>query len=119
MREGLRLFTSYTNNWKKELSKEYKRSELAKPQSIQEIFNKVSASPNKWTNVRNRSTERKYVPNLPKPIFKKKDNHIIRFSKLKEEIEIASEFLFEDENISASKVGEACFDYILRIAQEK
>lgn len=118
MREGLKLFTAYTNRWKKDLSNESRRIEQAKPQSIKEIFNKVSLSENKWTKVNNKASEKKYIPNLPKPIVAVNNAQIIRFTKSTEEIRTVSDFLFEDKDIPSSKVGEACFQYVLDITQE-
>lgn len=118
MREGLKLFTSYTNRWKKDLLNESRRIEQAKPQSIKEIFSKVSLSEGKWTKVNNRASEKKYIPNLPKPIVVNSNSQTIKFIKLTEEIKTVSDFLFEDDSISASKVGEACFQYVLDITQE-
>ncbi|MGB2926307.1 MAG: ATP-binding protein [Limnothrix sp.] len=113
MIEGLKIFTTYTNKWKKYSSEEKEQSKKAIPQTIQTISETVANS-NNWKKVQNRSQEKRYIPKLPMPPSENQDNNqTIQFVKPREEVQIVSEFLFEDENRPPAEVGKACFQYVL------
>jgi len=123
MREGLKLFTSYTNKWKKNIPEEKKRISQAKSIDPNEIFKRIPEQD--WTQVRKKSngditTARKYVPTLPKPEgnnggVKKKN---ISFSRSVEEIQLVADYLFEDSEREPSEVGNECFENFLIKAKE-
>ena len=67
MREGLKHFTSYVNKWRVDLPVERKRLEKTHPVDPDSLFEEA-IPPEKWTPVRNRSYESKYIPPLPLPM---------------------------------------------------
>lgn len=120
MREGLKLFTAYTNKWKRNLPKEKERSQQATSVSPTEVFQQVPSD--SWTRVRNRSNEKKYKPPLPMPPSENNgsmsEEKVIKFTKPVEDIEIVSEYLFEDTERDSSSIGNECFEQILKQAKE-
>ncbi|MUH01006.1 ATP-binding protein [Scytonema sp. UIC 10036] len=117
MREGLKIFTTYTNKWKNNIVEEKELVEQATQIEPINLFKKVPSEV--WINVKNRSYEKKYFPTLPVPDSQsnqiKKKN--IKFSRSAEEIEIVAEYLFEDSEREPSEVGNECFEKVLREAQ--
>lgn len=121
MREGLKQFTSYVNKWRVDLAAEKEEAEKAQPITIDQLFEGEIILKDKWTAVRNRSYETKYVPTLPMPASthgRRASHRNIRFSKPIQEIKLVADFLFEDSERDPSEVGEECFDRILKEAQE-
>lgn len=118
MREGLKTFTSYTNKWKENRLEEKERIQKTKSVDPNALFREIP--PEKWTPVRNRNYERKYLPSLPTPALQngelRKKN--IRFSRPEKEIKIVAEYLFEDSEREPSEVGNECFKKILREAMQ-
>jgi Histidine kinase-, DNA gyrase B-, and HSP90-like ATPase len=125
MREGLKLFTSYTNKWKNDIPQEkeiMKNTYLVDP-SI--ILRDIPAEV--WKNTRVRSStkstniidEKYYKPSLPLPDkgIKGERGKSIKFSRKPDEVEIVSEYLFDDKERDASEVGNECFEKILKEAQ--
>lgn len=116
MTEALKEFTAYTNNWKGSNEEEEKFFKRAESVSINEI--RSTLPPEKWQTIRNSAgKEKKYIPNLPKP-ERKENKKWIRFSKTKEEIQEVSQYLYDTTESDHSKVGEACFDFVLKEAQK-
>jgi len=125
MREGLKIFTSYTNKWKKNPREEKKissKAHLATPNKIiEEIPDAV------WTSIRTRDGatlssvegEKKYIPKLPTPkTLKNVDAVKMSFSRPEREVQIVTEYLFEeDSDRSPSEVAEECFSKVLREAE--
>lgn len=118
--EGTKLFIDYTNKWKgEELIKSsnlrLEKSESASPLEVIKHFETSLAT--KWTNVRNRSNEKKLKPSLPIP-----SNHIrrknISFAKSDVDIELVAEFLNLLDGYTRNQVGDACFDYVLEEAKK-
>jgi Histidine kinase-, DNA gyrase B-, and HSP90-like ATPase len=125
MREGLKIFTSYTNKWKRNIPEEKERVSQAKTADPNTIFSTIPEEA--WKTVRGRnsesksfSTERKFIPVLPIPEAQnnepKKKN--ISFSRPSKEIELVAEYLFEDSERDPSEVGNECFEIILREAKQ-
>ena len=115
MREGLKKFTSYTNTWKPDPVNERKISRNAASVSIDHI---LSIKPDsRWTNVRNKKNELKLNIPLAVPIDANPKRQI-RFSRHLGEIEMVSEYLFEDTTVSPAEVGEKCFEFVLKKAQK-
>jgi len=114
MREGLKMFTNYTNQWKGRNEEERVHSKATESVPFSFIVEE--------DNLKKRgiSLEKKdggfiFRPNLPKPPTDK-NYAIIRFSRSKEDIKIARDFFYSDQSIEVkpSKVGEECFDYVLK-----
>lgn len=116
MTEALREFTSYTNSWKGFSDEEEAYFKKAKPISISEI--QSSLPQDNWKPIRSSGgKERKYIPKLPKPAVKE-NRKWIRFSKTKEEILEASQFLYDRNETDHSKIGEECFNFVLKEARK-
>lgn len=113
MREGLKLFTDFTNKWKR-ASQE--RSSLQKASTVAHAGSVANIVPaGNWTKVSKGMGGARYKPNLPLP----KDSdpmHQIRFSRKRSDIRKVSEYMFEDPDRTVSEVGAECFDYFLRKA---
>ena len=118
IREGLKLFTGFTNRWKTREDKEKLSIQTGKSKNIapSELMTSIPAS--KWISMRGEGNEnaKKFVPNLPKPPRESTDRRI-SFSRPIEEIKIISEFYFENDSASPQEVGERCFDEALRRAK--
>lgn len=118
MREGMKLFTAYTNKWKENLPQEKKISAKATEVDPIEIFTTIPD--NLWKPVKGRNYEKKYSPKLPMPPAKnstiKRKN--IKFARPIQEIQIVAEYLFEDADREASDVGDECFEKVLKEANE-
>ena len=112
--EGTKLFIEYTNKWKGEelircSNQRLEKSSLASPLDVIKHFEKAAGT--KWTNVRNRASERKFKPTLPLP----KNTALrksISFVRSSEDVELVAEFLNMEEGSTFNQVGEACFDYV-------
>ncbi len=118
--EGTKLFIDYTNKWKgeeliKSSNQRLEKSEIASPLEVIEHFE--NSSNTKWTNVRNKATEKKYKPALPIPknIATRKS---ISFVKSSEDVELVAEYLNLEDGYTFNQVGEACFEYIFEEAKK-
>ena len=115
MQKGLKKFTSFTNDWKKqpELASEY-FSELNLVPA-----HKVSAklmkddSGSKIRTHKDRGEARYYAPELPKPPKAEVKNRRISYKALKSEIAIVADYYFESEP-SMEELGIECFKESLR-----
>jgi hypothetical protein len=131
MREGLKVFTTYTSKWKQMPKEEKQRTQKAKAETPAAIFERVKTinerSPSAkgsgsiWTSVAPKAkkleVEKRYIPNLPSPPPMAQLKRI-SFNKPIEEVRLIAEFLFDDPDCSPTTVGEACFEEILSQAQE-
>jgi len=118
MREGLSMFTDFTNKWKgRELAKEAKdRIERAKPQTFQKL-KEISAE----LSMRAVSTGykgRQYKPRLPMPPKGERNHQLISFVKYTKDIRDVSDYFFGDSNVDPSRVGSKCFDVVLKEARK-
>ena len=125
MRDGLKIFTSYTNKWKSDIPQEreiMKSTRLIDPNLI---FSHIPIEI--WTKTKKRSSakniniieEKYYKPSLPLPTQGAKSDRSknIKFSRKPDEVKLVSEYLFEDEERDANEVGNECFEKILKEAQ--
>jgi hypothetical protein len=113
MREGMRIFTNYTNKWKARAAESRRQIEAAGPAlSFLEIKTAAERLPFSSTK---QSIPRgdQYKPNLPLPKRPESQSRRISFVKKVEEIKTVAEHLFEDPAVDPSVVGERCFDLIL------
>ena len=117
MREGMKLFTDYTNHWKG--SERETRSQFAACESLtlNELKSKVSEMPFRQTS-RSIPGSSQYRPVLPRP--KRSDPRRRRVSYLKEteKVELVSDYLTGQPDGRPTAVGEACFDIIYEQALE-
>jgi hypothetical protein len=115
IREGLKLFTDYTNSWKGRLIEERKISKDTEKVSLPDIIKNDANFQKKYgTKPKNRDGASIYKPVLPKPKIEK-NCQIIRFLRPVNEIKLLERHFFKDTTTGAkaSKVGEKCFDYVL------
>lgn len=113
MREALKHFTSFTNQWKSQTEERVQMQKSAQSVELQEAVQSIT----KWTEVRKGIGGKRFIPNLPKPNEVKKHNRIA-FNRQTEDINIVRTFIFnDDESITPSQVGEAAFDYVLSEAK--
>ena len=113
MREGMKLFTDYTNRWKSRAEETRSQFEAGRELSFTELKSKS-------LDLQFRNTSRsipgseQYRPSLPAP--RRIDPRRRRISFLREIDDIASvaDYLFDDPKVSPSEVGEKCFDIILQ-----
>lgn len=113
MREGMKMFTDYTNRWKGQAEREKEISAKANPQPIGRIVQEIPSQ--EWTPavVGRIEVGQKYRPNLPKPIIEKQAQRI-SFVRMPDEVQKVSMYLFEKPNASLPEIGNGCFDYVLR-----
>ena len=115
MREGMKLFTDYTNRWKG-------RTDDTKPQfaagthmSFHELKSKASDLSFHPAR-RSIPSASQYMPPLPRPPRSEPRRNRISFMREVDEVETIAVHLFGDARIKPSDVGEKCFDLILREA---
>jgi hypothetical protein len=118
MMEGLKLFTGYTNSWKRRLGEERQYSSnankvpvaaLLKNDDFQTAFNY------------NAPSQGVYKPLLPKPIDESTRQRI-SFTKNKDDIDVVGNYLFgRDDSVNrpVALIGEKCFDKVLAEASNK
>jgi len=113
MREGLKLFTDFTNKWKKSSAEQTEIKGRATISTIDSISSLIPDS--RWSSVSRGMGGKRFKPTLPLP----RDSDPltqIRFSRRTSSIKTVSEYLFEDKNITAAEVGAQCFDDVLEKA---
>lgn len=121
MRQGLKMFTDYTNRWKGQNEKERSYSTTAQSISIDTLIGTAeyveTVVPVKFRQNRGGLV---FNPELPKP-QNDRPYRIISYSRGIEEILDIVEFIYQDRthSISPSQVGEKCFDLILEKAHKK
>ncbi|WP_208451801.1 ATP-binding protein [Burkholderia cepacia] len=111
MRDGLKVFTDFTNKWKKSTPE---RSEIRqKATSVSAEFIASLVPKNEFSKVTKGLGGSRFRPSLPMP---KETDPIkqIRFSRRYSEIRKVAEYLFEDPNTPIADVGAQCFDDVLR-----
>jgi hypothetical protein len=131
MREGMKLFTTYTSKWKQLPAEEKQRTQKAKPETPASMFEKVKtidmasaaadSSKTIWKavspQVKKLDVEHRFIPNLPSPPPMVQTKRI-SFNRPIAEVRLIGDYLFDDPDCSATTVGEACFDEILSQIQE-
>ncbi len=121
MRQGLKMFTDYTNRWKGRSEQERVYSAATKSVSISDLIGKKEVVEEKFP-VKFRQSNGGYMfkPDLPTP-SNDKPYRTISFSKSTDEIEDVKEYLYHDreQDSTPSQVGEKCFDLILEKFRNK
>lgn len=119
MREGLRVWINYTNQWKNNpRSDQSKYWESSQPASLKEAVEVIAQR-----DVTKKSDGAiEYNPNkkkvLPVPESKKPSSRKIVFSRPAEEIKEVSSLLFDRDDERPGAVGEKCFELILQKTKE-
>ncbi len=113
MREGLKVFTDYTNKWKRSSLERSDTTEMVIAKSADTISALVPQG--SWSTVTKGMGGSRFKPTLPVP--KETDPlRQIRFSRKKSDIQKVAEYLFEDSGIPPAEVGAQCFDDVLKKA---
>ncbi|MBX3245868.1 MAG: ATP-binding protein [Myxococcales bacterium] len=127
MKEGMRVWISYTNDWKN-----HPRADQqiywhdAQPLSLSKAIDKVASRTSaKKTKTRDDAGEMSEVVEfnpkknnvLPKPEQKKPSSRRIVFSRPVEEIRAVSRMLFDDPDVKAGTVGDECFKIQLELVK--
>jgi hypothetical protein len=122
MKEGMRVWIDYTNQWKNQAEAEQEQArhwEDARPMPLSEAIKAVAE----------RRTAKKFEDGgfefnpkknkvLPEPPNRRPSDRRISFTKPLEEIRLVGKVLLEDENAAASVVGSKCFDLALARAKK-
>ena len=111
MREGMKLFTDYTNHWKDDLVESRRQISLGNPHTLDEI--KKSVKTLRMNPVSSGLKGEQLKRKLPRPKPKEPTKKRIIYSKEPDEIQKVQRYLFGEKKVSSSKVGEECFDIIL------
>jgi hypothetical protein len=117
MREGMKIYTDYTNKWKEKLEESKEHIEKGEALSLEEIKLEAKRLP---FAVITRTIPRgeQFRPNLPMPKRVEPHRRRISFVKNLRDIRTVAQYLFDDENVDPSTVGEKCFDLTLRKARQ-
>lgn len=124
MKEGMRVWIDYTNQWKNHAASEQEQArhwEDAAPMALKAAIDKVAArAAAKKSDDASASVE--YNPKkakvLPAPPNKTPSDRRVTFSKPVEDIRIVAKALLADENAKPGIVGERCFDLVLTKAKK-
>ena len=116
MREGMQIFTDYTNKWKGNASESKGHIDSGEPYTLDKIKEETK-------NLRQPSVSaglkgKRFNPKLPLPKPKEPSKKQIAYRKDSDDIQTVQRYLFGDQEVSPSKVGEECFDQILKEAQQ-
>lgn len=110
IKEGLRYFTSFTNEWK--FNTEERRELFKGPKHINALSPGQSKSPLVTLKTAKKGDAgSSQIPDLPKPDDAEQFKFItIAFQKEKQKVAEMKEYYFEGQNKSAAEVGAWCFD---------
>jgi hypothetical protein len=123
MKEGMRVWIDYTNQWKNQSSSEQEQIrhwEDARPMALSRAI-EVVALRTTARKLENDGVEFNPKKNkvLPEPPGKKPSSRRITFTKPAEEIRMVAKALLDDESAKAGVVGEKCFDLALAKAKKR
>jgi len=120
MKEGMRIWISYTNQWKNHPRADQSNYwEDAKPLSLGKTIAAVALR----SDVKKSDSQLEFNPQkakvLPEPSGKTPSSRRIVFSRPVEEVRLVSKMLFDTDDEKAGIVGEKCFELTLAKAQKK
>jgi hypothetical protein len=113
MREGMKIFTDYTNRWKGQEEEAKKFIEEDEPATFEDIKKQAKELPMTKTK-KSVIAGSQFKPTLPAPAGKAPNAKVCRisFTKNKEDVAAVSNHLFDDASADPSVVGEKCFDIV-------
>lgn len=120
MKEGMRIWISYTNQWKNHpRSDQSSHWETARPLPLSKAIEAVASRKlaKKIGGVIEFNPQKVKV--LPEPENKKPSSRRIVFSRPAEEVRLVSKMLFDEPNEKAGIVGDKCFEMQLTKAQKQ
>lgn len=115
MREGMRLFTDYTNKWKGLAEESKHHIEQGTPLSLEEL--RSTTQQLTFSNTRTLPIGEQYRPKLPLPPRREQTTRRISFVKEISKIRTVANYL-GDSDMQPSEVGEDCFEAIYAEAKE-
>lgn len=107
MRDGMKVFTDFTNSWKK---RPQERAELQR-NALAALPEELARKSLPFKQVRKPIGGERHAPALPAPTTH--TDAWIRFSRPKSEIRAVSSILYGHQDASPSDVGVACFERVL------
>lgn len=116
MREGMRLFTNYTNKWKVNASESQKHIDSGERYTLDEI--KMGSENLRLNAVRSGLRGEQFMPKLPQPKPEPSTKKRIAYTKDSDEIQVVQDYLFRGKEVKPAQVGEECFDQMLKEAQQ-
>ena len=116
MREGMRIFTDYTNKWKGRADESRKQIDAGTPLSFAQIKAETARLPLTATK-RSVPPGEQYKPYLPMPKKLESRQRRISFVRSVDDVRSVADYLFEDADTDPSTVGEKCFDMVLNEAR--
>ena len=117
MRDGMRIFTDYTNKWKGREEEAKELIQKGEKLSFEKI--KEEAKGLSFRHIRTSFPPGyQYQPKLPLPLRPEPTNRRISFTREITKIRTAGEY-FGNPDMAPSGVGEKCFDIIYEEAQRK
>lgn len=117
MREGMRIFTDYTNKWKGRAEESKAHIQKGHALSLEEIKNEAKRL-RFMAVTRTIPQGAQFRPNLPVPKQVEPHRRRISFVKDIQDVKIVAEYLYGDDDTDPSTVGERCFDLTLREARK-
>lgn len=115
MREGMKLFTDYTNKWKGRQEDTKAQFAVGRPLSFTQLKDKALELPFRSVS-RPLPGGSQFKPSLPKPPNSDGRRRRLSFLKDVDDVAVVAEHLFGNAKTKPSEVGEKCFDIILREA---
>ena len=116
MREGMQIFTNYTNKWKGNAGESQDHVTSGSQYTLDDI--KKETEELKLNTVSSGLGGKHFLPTLPLPELKEPTTKRITYSKNSDDIQTVQGYLFGGQEVSPSKVGEECFDQMLKEAQQ-
>ncbi len=119
MREGMRIFTDYTNRWKGRAEESRRQIEAAgEPLAFEEVKARAETQGLRFApTTRSIPAGLQYKPELPLPKRLEPRKRRISFVKDEEEVRVVAEYVLRDPDADPSMVGEKCFDLVLKEAR--
>lgn len=118
MREGMKVFTNFTNQWKGMGNESQKYIDSKNKNTLTLDETKIKSEKLKLNPVTAGLRGRRFMPKLPMPAPEPSSTERISYNKDVEDIETVKEYLLGEQEVSPSRVGEECFDQMLREAQQ-
>jgi hypothetical protein len=113
MREGMQIFTDYTNRWKARPEDSRKQIEAGEPLSFEEI--KIESERLIFTSTKSSfPMGKQFKPGLPQPKRISPQMRRITYFKPIAEVESVADYLYDDPGEHPAVVGERCFDIQLK-----
>jgi len=116
MREGMKIFTDYTNKWKGRESESKKQMQALPQLSLSEVKTATKELSFHLTT-KSFPPGKQYMPVLPTPKVLKPTQARISFVRTLSDIRAVAEY-FDEPNKKPNEIGEACFDFVLEEANK-